>query len=429
MSELPFGFTIGPPVPELELDEDRSDDSYDWRSSYGRRSALSDVQASKAFPKPVEVAAPEALRIEQMFACSGGLNSSRYQEANKFRAMREMGWEEARIALNRLLEPIRYARGNTSQYVALAEFALTAIGFTGFVGRRGEHAVKLREALGDAGNVLHQRLNTTLQAAANNAAQLARPITLHGGFDMRGSERFATEIVCAFWTLAPTPAGEWVPVIEATPEQAAAALEYLRATLATWDARRPVAAGILDRLLGDDTPTAAEYAEAVHIADMLVFTSTKLVTLYAGIMHSMPIYRLYPAISEPEAIALWWPWGRPAPLVDGVPPRAPKPRKQQLDPSIITAKRPQDVVREVMQKTGINRTTAQSMTAPLRAQMRSERQWRAERLLMEGLTKAEVARRVGLSPSRISALFKGERFSDSRRAREILRTLAVNGKR
>jgi hypothetical protein len=31
-------------------------------------------------------------------------------------------------------------------------------------------------------------------------------------------------------------------------------------------------------------PSAAEYAEAIHIADMLVFTGTKLVTLYAGLM-------------------------------------------------------------------------------------------------------------------------------------------------
>ena len=56
-----------------------------------------------------------------------------------------------------------------------------------------------------------------------------------------------------------------------------------------------------------DMPTAAEYAEALHIAEMLAFTSAKLLVLYAGVMHSMPIYRLYPATSEREAIVLWWP--------------------------------------------------------------------------------------------------------------------------
>jgi hypothetical protein len=37
--------------------------------------------------------------------------------------------------------------------------------------------------------------------------------------------------------------------------------------------------------------------------------------------------------------------------------------------------RPQDVVREVMQKTGINRTTAQRMTATLRRAMRLQRRF------------------------------------------------------
>jgi hypothetical protein len=410
MSELPFGFTILPPPPELRLGKDRNDASYDWRSSYGQRIALGDIEAAKAFPQPVEVGAPE----EQMFGCSGSLDTSRYREVTKFRTLSGMTWEEARIALNRLVVPLRYDRGETSQYVALAEFALTAIGFAGFVGRRGEHAVKLRDELGDARNILSRRLDAVLRKAEQNAAQLSRPITLHGGVDMRGShEAFATAIVRAFWTLVPTTAEKWVEIAKATPEQAAAALDYLRATMATWDERRPVAAGILDRLSSDEMPSAAEYAEAIYIAAMLIFTSTKLLTLYAGLMHSMPIYRLYPGVSEKEAIALWWPWGRAAPLVDGAPPRPPKLRKQQLDPSIITAKRPQDVVREVIEKTGINRTTAQRMTAPMRAQMRSERERRARWLLTEGLTKAEVARRVGLSPSRISALFKGEKFSDS----------------
>ena len=100
------------------------------------------------------------------------------------------------------------------------------------------------------------------------------------------------------------------------------------------------------------------YAEALHTADMLAFIGEKLTTLYAAIMHSMPVYRLHPATSEREAIELWWPWGRPPPLVDGGPARPSKARKKVLDPRIITATRPQDVVREVMQRTSINRTTA-----------------------------------------------------------------------
>jgi hypothetical protein len=53
-------------------------------------------------------------------------------------------------------------------------------------------------------------------------------------------------------------------------------------------------------------PTAAEYAETIHIADMCAFASANLAALDAGITHSMPIYRLYPATSEREAIELWW---------------------------------------------------------------------------------------------------------------------------
>jgi hypothetical protein len=63
-----------------------------------------------------------------------------------------------------------------------------------------------------------------------------------------------------------------------------------------------------------------------------------------------------------------------------------------------------------MQRTGINRTTAQRMTAKLRAGMRVERRDKALALLRQGAARAEVAREVGLSPSRISAMFKGQIF-------------------
>jgi hypothetical protein len=91
--------------------------------------------------------------------------------------------------------------------------------------------------------------------------------------------------------------------------------------LTAWEARRPAAASVVNRLESPNLPTAGEYAVALHNAEMLVFASEKLLSLYAGIIYSMPIYRLYPATAEAEAIALWWPWGRSAPLVDGGPPR------------------------------------------------------------------------------------------------------------
>jgi hypothetical protein len=164
-------------------------------------------------------------------------------------------------------------------------------------------------------------------------------------------------------------------------------------------------------------PTAAEYAEAIYIADTLKFTSSKLDMLYAGIMHSMPIYRMHPATSEREAMELWWPWGRAIPLVDGGPAREPRPQKAVLDPSIITAARPTDVVKEVMQKTGMNRITAQRLTANLRRDMRQKQREKAEAMLRKGETGAATAKAVGLSASRISAMFKGQSPRPAARSR------------
>ena len=69
----------------------------------------------------------------------------------------------------------------------------------------------------------------------------------------------------------------------------------------------------------DKMPTTAEYAQALHAADMLTFIGEKLTTLYAAIMHAMPIYRLYPATPEPEAIAVLVAVGASVPLIDGGP--------------------------------------------------------------------------------------------------------------
>jgi hypothetical protein len=409
-TSLPPGVEIAEPPSWLRLPREKDDDGYyhSWRADDdaphdGRRH--SSLHDATKFPERIETDTPDALRAK-LFACSGSPSSSRYMEPTKFRPMPDMSWEEARIAFNRLRVPLmhyHYKRTTTRDYVAFAEFALTAHGFQGFVGKKGDNAVKLRKDLDEAIVLyLHRHLSSALQTA-NHATVLAHPITNRlQGESWRGN--------AVLWAMVPTATAHWVQTIEATPDQVIAALDYLRATWATWQARRPLADRVADRLTGKPLPSAAEFAEAMHIAEMLAFTGEKASMLYAGIMHSMPIWRLYPGSSEQEAIAAWWPWGRTSALMDGATPRPPRQRKQTLDPAIITATRPQDVVRQVTELTGMNRTTAQRLTAQMRARMRSQRQHKAETLLRKGMTKAEVAREVGLSPSRISAMFKGKQF-------------------
>jgi hypothetical protein len=369
------------------------------------------VQQSTEFPACTKIGGSDELRAK-LFACSGSPDSMRYQEATKFRAVPDMDWTEARVALNRLMADVRnYSsryRVTNLQYVALAEFALTASSFEGFVGKKSDNAVKLRKEFDCAIGLCGTRLGAVLQKATDAAAVLAHPITNR----LRGEDWHGNVVL---WASVPTSADEWTKIIDATPDQVIAALDYLRTTLAIWSDHHRPADGVLGRLLGrSDLPSASEYAEAVHAAEMLAFTGEKLVTLYAGIMHSMPIYRLYPATPECEATELWWPWGRSTPLVDGGPAKAPRTRKRGVDPAIIMATRPQDVVGEVMERTGINRTTVQRMTAGLRAGMRIERRSEALKLLRRGKTRVEVARLVGLSPSRISAMFKGQTFPTKR---------------
>lgn len=398
---LPFGVTIAPAPAELRLGGDDERERFDWRRPESSR--VSPVQSAKAFPEPVAV---EPLDGKQ-FACSGGVGSTRYREATIYRRSSEMTWEEARVALRRLYLPVQYVMSSKpAEFIALAELALVADGREGFVGKKGEHAGKLRDELGLARGYLRDYLGRRLDTAEHYASRLARPI-LRQIEDMSVSA-IADRLVGAFSTALPVAGGRWVQLSEALPDEVTAALEALRARWTEWVARRSVVEDVIARVQSAERPSPAEYAEAVHIAEMLCFVGEKLTSLYQGIMFSMPVYRLYPATSESEAITLWWPWGRPAPLMAGEPPRPPKPRKQVVDPGLITATQPQHVVREVMAKTGINRTTAQQMTVALRRKMRSQRRTQAERLLGQGLSKAEVARRVGLSPSRISAMFKGE---------------------
>jgi hypothetical protein len=62
-------------------------------------------------------------------------------------------------------------------------------------------------------------------------------------------------------------------------------------------------------------------------------------------------------------------------------------------------------------------TTVQRMTAKLRADMRRKRETKATAMLRQGATRAEVARTIGLSPSRVSAMFKGQTFPDMKKLR------------
>jgi hypothetical protein len=238
---LPPGVTVAKPPAELELNDD---DDGDWRIDYRRhyddeRRGPDALQNATAFPKRVEAGTPQAL-MAKMFGCSGSLDSRRYLEATKLRAIPDMTWEEARIALNRLIAGVgsyssRY-RVTTHEYVALAEFALTARGFEQFVGKKGDHAIKLRKELGDAIGQLQHRLQSALYTSANNARVLARPITNR----LPHIEHWHRNE--ALWTMVPTAAERWTRVIEAIPEQAMASLNFLRATLATWNAQRPFAA-------------------------------------------------------------------------------------------------------------------------------------------------------------------------------------------
>ncbi len=401
-SWLPPGVEIGPTPPELKLDDDADDcGSYSYRHRfYGRdEERTEDV---KAFPEPAAAGTPYEV-LAKLFGCSGAVDSTRYREATRYRAMPDMGWEEARVALNRLLT------ASPRDYIALAEFALTAAASEPFAGKKGDHAGKLRRELDDViGRVLHRHLAHVLHTADDNLRRLARPIASllqPDDFWCRWSELQQT---------VPTAADAWVPILHATPEQVLASLAFLRAVLASWSARRRFADNIAERLGTEAPPTAVEYAEAQHVAEMLAFTTGKLAALHLSLARSMPIYRMHPATSEREAIELWWPWGRPVPLVDGGPAKPPPARKAVLDPSIITATRPTDVVKQVIERTGMNRVTAQRLTATLRRDLRNQRRNQAETMLYKGATRAAVAKAVGLSPSRISAMFKGRAFKASK---------------
>jgi hypothetical protein len=58
----------------------------------------------------------------------------------------------------------------------------------------------------------------------------------------------------------------------------------------------------------------------------------------------------------------------------------------------------------------MSRITAQRLTTTLRRNLRHQQREKAEAMLRKGATRAAVAKAVGLSASRISAMFKGQTF-------------------
>ena len=126
--------TIAPPPSELELDRDHDYQRPNRYDARGPARPERNGQAATAFPEPVAIDPPETLRTAKQFGCSGDIESTRYREATRFRALPEMEWPDARIALRRRFVPVEYS-GTSPEYVALAEFALSAAGYEGFVGR------------------------------------------------------------------------------------------------------------------------------------------------------------------------------------------------------------------------------------------------------------------------------------------------------
>ena len=181
----------------------------------------------------------------------------------------------------------------------------------------------------------------------------------------------------------------------AIPDEAATALDYLRFVLGSWNARRPEAEQVADCVVkATNMPTAAEYAVALHTADMLAFMGAKLDMLYAGMMHSMPVYRLYPATPEREAVELWWPLGasassgrwRPSEAVEG--PQEGFGSEDHHGYASAGCGAGGDAKDRHQPHDGATSDSADT------DRMRLARQRKAEALLRQGVTKAEVTRSV-----------------------------------
>lgn len=232
--------------PELGLgDADR--EHFDWYRYDRPRSLVSPVQAAKTVPELIAVEPIDT----KLFACSGGIESRSYREATTYRRSHDLTWEEARVALRRLYLPVQYAgSAKPADFVGLAEFALTADGYQGFVGRKGDHAGKLRDELDLAYGGLRDHLARRLDMAEHHAARLAQAITRHGA-DMT-DPAVASRLVGAFSTLLPLAGAKWVQLARAAPDEVLAALEELRSRWVTWSVRRPAVDDVIARLQAAD---------------------------------------------------------------------------------------------------------------------------------------------------------------------------------
>jgi hypothetical protein len=235
------------------------------RDPVARRDYLKDERRRVEFgatglPEHFEIGTPEEL-VGKLYGCPGSPETYEYREANKFRDMASMDRVEARVALNRLLRELgghRYYRraAATADLVALAEFALTARDFT-FLGKKGDNGGKLRKELGDA-VILHLRppLTARLQATADNAKIVARPIA--------GHLRDGWKLNDALQAMVPLPDGTFVQISQATPEQAFASLDFMRRWPADREEQRSFADGVANCLYQECTAVKAkEYAAAV----------------------------------------------------------------------------------------------------------------------------------------------------------------------
>jgi hypothetical protein len=399
---------------DAEADDDGADDGDGSKLEappayhYGRPQI--DFNDATELPEALPVIEPEEV-ADTMFATSGGMDTVNYQPATVHRTLDTMSWPEAVVACRRLLSAASSYKGTTLDYVRLAEFSLAVEHLMAgeardkdrraFLGPKGDNTGKLRDNLSGARVVMHKPLADNLGRAKSARQTFDHPIMRCMSHMWKANAVLGVAI--------PMPDGRFVRVNHMRGHQVIAGLAHIRSMVAEHERDAVFARDVDARLMAGEPVTSQDYATALNTAVALCFYATKLEAFYRAIMHSMPVYRLHPATSEAEAIEAWWPWGRAVPLIDGGPAKPPRTRKKLLDPALITANRPDEVVKQVMALAGTNRITAQRMSKALRDRMRHDRKAKAVALLREGKSRAAIAKELNLSASLISKLLKGER--------------------